>query len=142
MNGIRINCKYVDECRDYGELCEKCKSIENLIYSYINYDNGKIMGYTSNINNLEHFLKSDNVIINQNLYCREKVFITAFNDHCRESNLGAIKWTNQFYAGIFHDFGITIQRNCRKRYPNIIGQEYYTGTWIMGVDIKHLNDDE
>ena len=95
-----------------------------------------------NTNALVHFLKTDLVILGKKddkgneIFCREKVFVAAFNDHCKESHLGNSKWTSQFFSKPFADFGLTISKNCRKRYPNKPGEQVYTGTFIMGVDIK------
>lgn len=91
-----------------------------------------------NSNSLTHFLRSDLVEFGSELYCREKVFIAAFNDHCKESHFSNSKWTSQFYAGPFADFGIKISKNCRRRYPNKAGERSYSGTFIMGVDIKDV----
>jgi hypothetical protein len=89
-----------------------------------------------NTNALTHFLKTDLVILGKDQYCREKVFVAAFNDHCKESHFTTSKWTNQFYAGPFSDFGIKLMKNCRRRYPNKQGERSYSGTFILGVDIK------
>ena len=88
------------------------------------------------LNPLENFLKSDRVVLSKHLYCREKVFISAFQDYCQRNSHIFSKWTNQYYAGTFSDFGVKVLKNCRKRYPNVIGEPSYTATWIIGVDIK------
>ena len=120
---------------EYEEIEAKMRSIGKLISSLEEYELGLKNTFTGPVNSLEHFLKSDNVILDKNLYCREKVFITAFNDHCRESHFAASKWTNQFYERVFNDYGIKVERNLKKRYPNNCGEPSYTGTWIIGVDI-------
>jgi len=89
-----------------------------------------------NTNALTHFLKTDLVILGKDLYCREKVFVTAFNDHCKQSHFATSKWTSQFYSGPFSDMGIKLSKNCRRRYPNRPGEPSYSGTFLIGVDIK------
>jgi len=89
-----------------------------------------------NTNALTHFLKTDLVVLGKDQYCREKVFVAAFNDHCKESHFSTSKWTSQFYSGPFADAGIKLSKNCRRRYPNRPGEPSYSGTFIIGVDIK------
>jgi len=88
-----------------------------------------------NTNALMHFLKSDAVRILPKCYVRSKVFVSAFNDHCKENNLGTVKWCNDYYLGPFSCFGIKTQRDCRRRYPNVPGARSYHGVFIFGVDI-------
>ncbi len=97
-----------------------------------------------NTNSLTHFLKSNLVTFGKDgkdekdveLYCREKVFVAAFNDHCREAHFASTKWTSQFYSGPFSDFNIRIIKQGYKRYPNKPGAESYGGIFFMGVDLK------
>lgn len=91
-----------------------------------------------NTNSLTHFLKSDLVTLGPKLYCRQKVFVAAFNDHCKENHFLSSKWTNQFYAGPFSDFGLKVLNNARKRYPNAPGNKTYTETFIIGIDVKNM----
>jgi len=91
-------------------------------------------------NALTHFLKTDLVVLGKDLYCREKVFVAAFNDHCKESHFLNSKWTGQFYSGPFADFGIRLIKNGRRRYPNLPGEKVFNGTFITGVDIKEGNN--
>ncbi len=89
-------------------------------------------------NALINFLSSEHVILgdSKTIYCPEKTFVTAFNDHCREQYLGAFKWSSQYYLGPFADFGISINKHARRRYPNQPGGRTFSGTLIFGVDIK------
>jgi hypothetical protein len=97
-----------------------------------------------NTNGLTHFLNTDLVNLGNDgkdengieLYCREKVFVAAFNDHCNESHFGKNKWTTQYYAGPFSDFNITVKKGIQRRYPNKPGNPSYTGAFIFGVDVK------
>ncbi len=99
---------------------------------------------SENTNSLAHFLKSNLVTFGKDgrdekgieLYCREKVFVAAFNDHCREAHFNCTKWTSQFYNGPFADFNIRVLKNSNKRYPNKPGAETFSGIFFMGVDVK------
>ena len=93
-------------------------------------------------NALMHFLKSDSVRISPKCYVRSKVFVSAFNDHCKENNLGMAKWSNEYCLGPFSCFGIKTQRDCRRRYPNVPGARSYHGVFIFGVDIASEFDPE
>jgi hypothetical protein len=97
-----------------------------------------------NTNALTHFLKTDLVILGKDQYCREKVFVAAFNDHCKESHFATSKWTSQFYSGPFADAGLKLMKNQRRRYPNKPGERTYSGSFIFGVDIKEgvVKDDD
>jgi hypothetical protein len=90
-----------------------------------------------NTNSLSHFLNSENIKIGKDLYVREKLFIVAFNEHCKENHLTPYKWSNQYYNGPFSDYGITINKNCRRRYPNVSGEKSYNGTFIFGCDLSN-----
>lgn len=89
---------------------------------------------------LASFLTSDTVIIDKDLYCREKVFVAAFNDYCRDTNSSVHKWAQQFYSGPFANHGITVSKNVRRRYPNRAGEKSHQGTFIFGIDIKDDGD--
>jgi hypothetical protein len=91
---------------------------------------------TENTNALAHFLKTDLVVLGKDQYCREKIFVAAFNDHCKESHFSTSKWTSQFYSGPFADNGIKLTKNQRRRYPNKPGEKTFSGSFIFGVDIK------
>lgn len=90
-----------------------------------------------NTNSLTHFLKSDLVELSPEKYCRQKVFVAAYNDHCKENHFSSSKWTSQFYSGPFADFNISVINNSRRRYPNVRGSKTYTETFILGVDLKN-----
>ncbi len=91
-----------------------------------------------NTNGLTHFLNSEEVKLGKDLYVREKIFIIAFNEHCREHNLGAYKWSSQFFSGPFADAGITVNKNTYRKYPNNEHGQVYGGRFIFGIDIANL----
>lgn len=95
-----------------------------------------------NTNSLTHFLKSDLVVLGEDKYCREKIFVAAFNDHCKESHFVTSKWTNQFYSGPFADFGLKHVKNIRRKYPNNANGRTYSGNFIFGVDLKEAKEED
>ena len=88
-----------------------------------------------NTHSLEHFISSGKVVLGENEYCREKNFVQAFNDHCKECNLERHKFTTDYYLGVFGNYSITIKKNAKMRYPNISNAPNYQGTFIMGLDL-------
>jgi len=86
-------------------------------------------------NSLQHFLSSGKVQLSPELYCREKVFVQAFNEHCKECSLEKHKFTMDYYLGIFGNHGITIKKNCRLKYPNNQNARTYQANFIFGLDL-------
>jgi len=87
---------------------------------------------------LEHFINSGKVLIGEEYYCREKNFVQAFNEHCKECHLERHKFTTDYYLGVFGNHSITIKKNLKLKYPNSPGGKTYQGTFIFGLDI--VND--
>jgi len=116
------------------------KGIWKILPEYF-HENKNEMDQTTNI--LEHFLKSDKIIFDKELYIPEKVFKQAFNEHCRENNLGKEQWSFDFYSTTFSNNSIIIKKNTKRKYPAKIG-DYITGTYFMGLDIRNTdsNDDD
>lgn len=88
-----------------------------------------------NSNPLVSFLRSDSVIRGSDQYCREKIFVAALNEYCKNHKLSNVKWSNQYYTSTFADFDIQTSKNGRRRYPNRNGEKTHIGTFFMGVDI-------
>lgn len=93
-------------------------------------------------NSLTNFLNSDRIILGDNHYCREKIFIAAYNNFCRDSGFSSSRWTSQFYMGPFADLNLKLVKNARKKYPNNPMGVTYSGSFILGVDIKDSMLDE
>jgi len=93
-----------------------------------------------NTHALEHFISSGKVIFGENLYVREKIFVQAFNEHCRECNLDRHKFTTDYYLGVFGNYNISLKKNLKLKYPNAPSGKTYTGSFIYGLDL--VNDDE
>ena len=88
-----------------------------------------------NTHSLEHFISSGKVHIGEDYYCREKNFVQAFNEHCKECNLERHKFTTDYYLGVFGNYNITIKKNVKMKYPNTPNAPIYQGTFIFGVNV-------
>ena len=92
-------------------------------------------------NTLVKFLKSGRFNFGKdnngnNLYCPEKLVKEAYNDFCDANNYPPVKWTSLLYNGPFSMFDIQLNRDSRKRYPNVPGAEIYGGCFLIGLDFK------
>ena len=94
-----------------------------------------------NTHSLEHFLCSGKVVISQDDYCREKVFIQAFIEHCKECHLERHKFTTDYYLGVFGNYNITLKKNTKLKYPNTASGRLFQGTFIFGVDVINEMDE-
>lgn len=121
---------------NYNKLLKKEELLHKLYFSARDYNHGLNSNFEDPSNSLTHFLKSDLVTLDPKKYCRQKIFVAVFNDYCKENHFPSSKWTSEFYAGSFADFGINIVNNKRKRYPDKEGAKSYTETFIIGVDLK------
>jgi cytochrome c peroxidase len=88
-----------------------------------------------NTHALEHFMSSGKVSVGEEYYCREKNFVQAFNDHCKECHLERHKFTTDYYLGVFANYNITVKKSVKMRYPNTPNSPNYQGTFIFGLDI-------
>ena len=71
---------YIWAVNRYGD-----KGIWKILPQYF-HENKNEMDQTTNI--LEHFIKSDKIEMEKDKFIPEKIFKQAFNEHCRENNLG------------------------------------------------------
>ena len=113
------------------------KGIWKILPQYF-HENKNEMDQTTNI--LEHFIKSDKVEIDKDKFIPEKIFKQAFNEHCRENNLGKEQWSFDFYTTTFSNNNIIVKKNTKRKYPPKTG-DYISGTYFMGIDIKHTEED-
>ena len=88
-----------------------------------------------NTHALEHFISSGKVVMGDEYYCREKNFVQAFNDHCKECNLERHKFTTDYYQGVFGNYSIELKKNMKLKYPNTPNARIYQGSFIFGIDI-------
>ena len=85
-------------------------------------------------NPLIHFLLSELVTLDPKKFIPEKIFVQAFNDHCKENNYAKHRFNPDFYMGPFAQYGIKVERNTRKLYNG----RNRSGTYIIGVDLADL----
>jgi hypothetical protein len=88
-----------------------------------------------NTHSLEHFISSGKVVLGEECYVREKIFVQAFNEHCKECHLERHKFTTDYYMGVFGNYNISVKKNLKLKYPNNPNSPSYQGTFIFGVDI-------
>jgi hypothetical protein len=93
-----------------------------------------------NTHALEHFISSGKIVLGEDLYIREKTFVQAFNDHCKECNLERHKFTTDYYLGVFGNYHLSLKKNLKLKYPNTQSGRVYQGSFIFGIDI--VNDSE
>jgi len=92
-------------------------------------------------NALAHFLASGKLVFGEDLYCKQRDFTTALNEHVRENNLIRHSWNEDYYSSVFEERGITIERSKRRRDRNT-GRNY-TANWLIGLEfIRENNDDD
>ena len=88
-----------------------------------------------NTHSLEHFISSGKVVLGEELYCREKNFVQAFNEHCKECHLERHKFTTDYYLGVFGNYNINVKKGIKLKYPNTPNSPSYQGNFIFGVDL-------
>ena len=88
-----------------------------------------------NTHALEHFISSGKVMLGEENYCREKIFVQAFNEHCKECHLDRHKFTSDYYMGVFGNYNLSIKKNVKLKYPNSSSGRIYQGSFIFGIDI-------
>lgn len=96
-----------------------------------------------NTHALEHFISSGKVVVGEEYYCREKIFVQAFNEHCKECNLDRQKFTTDYYMGVFGNYSLSIKKNVKMKYPNDYNGRMYQGSFIFGIDlINEMGENE
>jgi hypothetical protein len=94
-----------------------------------------------NTHALEHFISSGKVVLAEENYIREKTFVQAFNDHCKECNLERHKFTTDYYLGVFGNYHLTVKKNLKLKYPNNATGRTYQGSFIFGIDIVNETEE-
>ena len=95
-----------------------------------------------NTHALEHFISSGKVVLGEECYVREKLFVQAFNEHCRECHLERHKFTTDYYLGVFGNYHLRMDKNAKMKYPNNGTGRIYQGSFIFGIDIvNEMGDD-
>jgi hypothetical protein len=81
-------------------------------------------------NTLQHFLASENVAYGPTLCCPQKMFVTAFNQHCQANNLGKPRFNPDFYAGPFSSRQVEVRPGTAWRDQTLAIQPF-----IYGLDL-------
>lgn len=87
-------------------------------------------------NPLIHFLLSENIVLGADKFIPEKIFVAAFNEHCRENNYNKHRFNPDFYMGPFAQHNIKVQYKETKVYEGA----KKTGTYFLGVDLRSGGD--
>ena len=98
-----------------------------------------------NTHALEHFISSGKIVLGEEHYVREKIFVQAFNEHCKECNLERHKFTTDYYLGVFGNYKLSLKKNLKLKYPNTPSGKTYQGSFIFGIDLVNEmgeNEDE
>jgi hypothetical protein len=130
---LACNRGYLDAINRYGS-----SDIWEITPEYFKISQKEMADST---NALTHFLHSDKVKIGKDLYVREKDFIDCFNEHCQEINMTKARWSKQYYQGPFDEYKLVIVKE-KKKYPNRPGGSWYTGNFVVGVDIAIMHTSE
>jgi hypothetical protein len=80
---------------------------------------------------LIHFLESTNLEFGKDQYVPQSLFVSAFNTHCRNNNLGQHKFHQDFYAGPFSSYKIEV----RNESVSYRGRQYPLQPVIFGLDL-------
>lgn len=105
------------------------KDIWNILPTYFKDVRSQVATVT---NALQHFLCSEKFKFGPDLFVPQKVFVSHFNQHCRENNLGTFKFNQDFYAGPFS------ARELEVRVGSHVyqGSAYASQPFIFGLDFK------
>ena len=122
-----ILCKCLRAYLDYAQKYSD-KDIWTVLPKYFKNVQSQVATVT---NALQHFLCSEKLRFGKDFFIPQKIFVSQFNQHCRDNNLGSYKFNQDFYAGPF---------SARELEVKIVSQVYngsaYTvQPFIMGVDL-------
>ena len=122
-----IMCKCIRAYLDYAHKYAD-KDIWNVLPGYFRKIQTQIATVT---NSLQHFLCSEKVRFGKDLFIPQRTFVTHFNTHCRENNLGTVRFNQDFYAGPFSSREIEVRTESRE----YNGTLYSSQPFIFGIDI-------
>jgi hypothetical protein len=90
---------------------------------------------------LTNFMESTYVVLGEDLFVPQKDFITKFNQHCKENNLGSHKFHQDFYAGPFSSREIEVRVETVKYKGRICkNQPIIYGLDIVSDDLTFTDD--
>jgi hypothetical protein len=126
LPAILLKCvrAYLDFAQKYSD-----QDIWNVVPEYFKTIQKQVAMVT---NSLQNFLASEKLRFGADLCCPQKIFITLFNQHCSENNLGKFKFNPDFYAGPFSSKNLEVRTETRVYQ----GQAYSATSFVFGVDVK------
>lgn len=125
-----ILCKCLRAYLDYAHKYA-AKDIWNVLPKYFVSVRNQVATVT---NSLQHFLCSEKLRFGTELCVPQREFISRFNQHCKENNLGTFKFNQDFYAGPFSARELEVR--VESRIYN--GNAYSSQPFIFGIDFAPL----
>jgi len=110
------------------------KDIWNVVPKYFKTIQKQVAMVASSLTN---FLESTNVVRGVDKFVPQKLFVSAFNSHCKDNNLGMHKFHQDFYAGPFSSRDIEV----REETVNYKGRFYKRQCIIYGIDVISEEDE-
>jgi hypothetical protein len=126
LPAILLKCvrAYLDFAQKYSD-----QDVWNVVPEYFKTIQKQVAMVT---NSLQNFLASEKLRYGPDLCCPQKIFITLFNQHCSENNLGKFKFNPDFYAGPFSSKNLEVRTETR-----VYQDQVYSATsFVFGVDVK------
>jgi Family of unknown function (DUF5906) len=121
-----ILCKCVRAYLEYAQRYSD-QDIWNVLPKYFLDIQNQVAMVT---NTLQHFLASEKVVYGSHLCCPQKMFVSAFNQHCQENNLGRPRFNPDFYAGPFSSRQLEVRPGTQWRDQTLANQPF-----IWGMDL-------
>jgi hypothetical protein len=125
-------CKCLRAYLEYSQRFSD-KDIWNVLPKYFKQVQSQVATVT---NSLQHFLCSEKVKYGKDLFVPQKIFVSHFNQHCKENNLGTFRFNQDFYAGPFSARELEV-RTESKSYNDTL---YSSQPVIFGLDIAIVDN--
>ena len=131
---VKGNRAYLEAVNQYGKKDIWTKGILPTYFTNTQKD------MSEQTNSLIHFLGSDRLHYGENLYCRQKIFVQAYNEHVKESSLAKHTWKKDFYEGPLEDRNIEILSRESRLDPRA-GRKF-SCNWFKGVDLVYNEEND
>lgn len=125
MGAILCKCvrAYIEYSQKYSD-----QDIWNVVPKYFLDIQNQVAMVT---NTLQHFLASEKVTYGKELFCPQKQFVTSFNQHCQENNLGRPRFNPDFYAGPFSTRKLEVRTETRTWRDQVLAAQPF----VFGCDL-------
>jgi len=131
---ILLKCirAYLDYAQRFSD-----QAVWNIVPEYFKTVQNEVAMVT---NSLQNFLSAERVKYAPDLFCPQTIFVTSFNAHCLENNLGKVRFNQDFYQGPFGMRDIEVRKETNKVYR---GRVYPVQSFIYGLDIvdEHASEE-